>query len=137
MRVERTDENEPQQENSFDFDHEPSMPFQAQLDEIEGTKNFEHAYGKLISKFYHHEGANLLIPQEDMVMHQYNMENRQRVDVEDLQRKIRENALKKEERIRQAKFEQELKEMEECSFAPKINRLKRKSTMAPQIAESD
>ena len=59
-------------------------------DEIEGTKNFNKAYDKLIQKFYHEEGANLLIPQTDMVMHEYNMQNKVVVDVEEQQRRIRE-----------------------------------------------
>jgi len=31
-------------------------------DAVEGTKNFDKAYDKLVKKFYHEEGANLLIP---------------------------------------------------------------------------
>jgi len=38
-------------------------------DEVEGTKDFGKAYHKLIKKFYHEEGANLMIPEEDMVAH--------------------------------------------------------------------
>ena len=46
---------EPEQENSQEFE-------QPRIDPIEGTKNFNKAYDKLIKKFYHEEGANLLIP---------------------------------------------------------------------------
>jgi hypothetical protein len=53
---------EPEQENSQEFER----PQMRKLDEIEATKNFDKAYDKLIRKFYHEEGANLLIPQEDM-----------------------------------------------------------------------
>jgi hypothetical protein len=53
------DFQEPEQENSQDFE----QPAPAKkLDSIEKTKNFERAYGKLIEKFYHEEGAALLIP---------------------------------------------------------------------------
>ena len=54
---------EPEQENSQEFDQPVGS---TKLDEIEGTKNFNKAYDKLIKKFYNEEGANLLIPQEDM-----------------------------------------------------------------------
>jgi|TARA_B110000305_G_C18770303_1_gene329269 uncharacterized membrane protein len=76
----------------------------------------------LVKKFYGEEGANLLIPQEDMVMHEYNMTNKVVVDVEDRQRRIREQARKKEEKIRQAQIQKDQKEMEECSFAPQVRR---------------
>jgi hypothetical protein len=49
---------EPEQENSQEFE----KPTMRKLDEIEATKNFNHAYDKLIRKFYNEEGANLLIP---------------------------------------------------------------------------
>ena len=91
---EEDDDIQPEQENSDE------MEDQASPDGIERTKNFNQAYDKLIQKFYHEEGANLLIPQEDMVMHEYNMQNRVVVDVEDQQRRIRDQARRKEEKIR-------------------------------------
>ena len=36
--------------------------FAASRDAVEGTKDFEKAYDKLVKKFYNEEGANLLIP---------------------------------------------------------------------------
>lgn len=61
-----------------------------------------------------------------MVMHEYNMTNKVVVDVEDRQRRIREQARKKEEKIRQAQIQKEQKEMEECSFAPNVKRKPKK-----------
>ena len=87
------DNDEPLQENSGEFENEPSdadNKFNANVDDVEGTKNFDRAYDKLIKKFYHEEGANLLIPQEDMVMHEYNLQNKVKVNVDEQQRKIRE-----------------------------------------------
>ena len=40
-------------------------------DNVEGIRDFDAAYGKLVKKFYNEEGANLLIPQEDMLIHEY------------------------------------------------------------------
>lgn len=53
------------------------------------------------------------------------MQNKIVVDVDEQQRRIREQTRKKEEKIRQALEEKKQKEMDECSFAPKINRKKR------------
>jgi len=63
-------EEEPQQENSHDneYDQEEEEPHEQV---IEGTKDFNRAYDKLVKKFYNEEGANLLIPQEDMAIHEY------------------------------------------------------------------
>mmetsp|Transcript_12309 Transcript_12309/g.19094 ORF Transcript_12309/g.19094 Transcript_12309/m.19094 type:complete len:225 (+) Transcript_12309:700-1374(+) len=121
------DMDEPEQENSNEFEYEPSQQFEAQTDEVEGIKSFDKAYDKLIKKYYHAEGGNLLIPQDDMAMHQYNMQNKVQFDADEQQRKIREMTRKKEEKIRQAQIDKEIKEMEECSFAPKIKRLKKKT----------
>lgn len=78
--------DDPEKEDSGDFENEPTgqdnSRFKAGEDEVEGTKNFDRAYDKLIKKFYHEEGANLLIPSEDMVMHEYNIQNRVKVDVD-------------------------------------------------------
>lgn len=95
-------------------------------DDVEGIKNFDRAYDKLVKKFYHEEGANLLIPQEDLIMHEYNMQNKVKVDVEDHQRRIREQQRKKDEKIRLAQLEKEQKELEECSFAPNVKAKKAK-----------
>ena len=53
------------------------------------------------------------------------MQNKIVVDVDEQQRRIREQTRKKEEKIRQALEQKKQKEMDECSFAPKINRKKR------------
>lgn len=55
------------------------------------------------------------------------MQNRKKYDIEEQQRRIREIALRKEEKIKQALLEKEKKEMEECSFAPKIKKFKKKA----------
>lgn len=87
---------------------------------MEGTRDFNLAYDKLVKKFYHEEGANLLIPEEDMMLHEYNKLNKVKVNVEERQKRIEEQQRKKEDKIRQAQYEKEMKEMQECSFAPKI-----------------
>ena len=45
--------------------------FDVKVDAVEGTKNFEKAYDKLVKKFYKEEGASLLIPKEDIMVHEY------------------------------------------------------------------
>ena len=45
------DNDDPQKEDSLDFENEPTGQedaFRARQDEVEGTKNFERAYDKLI-----------------------------------------------------------------------------------------
>ena len=96
--------------------------FEASKDAVEGTKNFEQAYDKLVKKFYNEEGANLLIPQEDMMIHEFKEENRATFNIEERQRKYAEQERRKQEKIRLALIEKERKEMEECSFAPKLTK---------------
>ena len=85
--MDEDDDEEPQPEDSLDFENEEAaadyFEGEQQVDDVEGTKNFDKAYDKLIKKFYNEEGANLLIPQEDMIMHEYNKQNRVKVDVEE------------------------------------------------------
>ena len=50
-------------------------------DKVEGTKDFNNAYDKLVKKFYQEEGANLLIPNDDMIVHEYNENFKAKVDV--------------------------------------------------------
>ena len=64
--------------------------FEASKDAVEGTKNFERAYDKLVKKFYNEEGANLLIPQEDMMIHEFKEENKATFNLEERQRKYAE-----------------------------------------------
>jgi len=71
-------------------------------DEVEGTKDFSKAYDKLVKKFYNEEGANLMIPEEDMINADFQQQNIGKVQVDERQRKIAEQKLKKEEKIRQA-----------------------------------
>lgn len=65
------------------------------------------------------------------------MQNKTVVDVDEQQRRIREQTRKKEEKIRQALEQKKQKEMDECSFAPKINRKKRQSTNPHQKSMID
>ena len=74
-------------------------------DSVEGTKDFNNAYDKLVKKFYHEEGANLLIPADDMVVHEYNQNYKARIDIEDRQRKIKEAADRKALAIEEARLE--------------------------------
>ena len=121
------DNDEPSQEDSQDFENEAAgMGQDLQRDEVEGTKNFNQAYDKLIQKFYHEEGANLLIPQEDMAMHEFKRENKVKVDVNERQRRIREAQERKEQKILDALREKEAKEMAECTFEPSIIRKKKR-----------
>lgn len=46
-------------------------PVDLAADEIEGTKDFNKAYDKLVKKFYNEDGANLMIPEEDMLIHEF------------------------------------------------------------------
>lgn len=64
-------EEEPQQENSHDNEYDQEDDEEPHDQAIEGTKDFNRAYDKLVKKFYNEEGANLLIPQEDMAIHEY------------------------------------------------------------------
>ena len=71
-------------------------------DKVEGTKDFNDAYDKLVQKFYNDEGANLLIPADDMVLHEYNQHYKAKIDIHERQRKIDEMREKKEAKIRMA-----------------------------------
>ena len=53
-----------------------------------------------MKKFYHEEGANLLIPADDMIVHEYNQNYKVRIDIQERQRKIREMQDKKAAAIR-------------------------------------
>lgn len=57
----------------------------------------------------------MLIPEEDL----HRVENRG-VDINEVQRKIQEQAQKKEEKMLQMRLVKEEKEMEGCTFAPVI-----------------
>lgn len=129
------DPNHPQNNDHYDsvddeYVNENGERFQASKDAVEGTKNFGKAYDKLVAKFYNEEGANLLIPQEDMMYHEFKEENKPQFNIEERQKKYAEQERKKQEKIRQAQIEKERKEMEECSFAPKL--YKKRSTVAKE-----
>ena len=94
------DEEEPMQENSEEEGYEEGQPVDLKNDEVEGTRDFNAAYDKLVKKFYHEEGANLLIPEEDMMIHEYNQMNKVKVNVEERQKRIEEQQRKKEDKIR-------------------------------------
>ena len=61
------------------------------------------------------------------MIHEFKEENRISFNVEERQKKYAEQERKKQEKIRMALIEKERKEMEECSFAPKLH--KKKSNM--------
>ena len=69
--------------------------YQVAKDSVEGTKNFDKAYDKLVKKFYNEEGANLLIPQEDMMIHEFKEENKVVFNIEERQKKYAEQERKK------------------------------------------
>lgn len=91
--------NENQQDH-YDQSNDYNDRFEAAKDAVEGTKNFDQAYDKLVKKFYHEEGANLLIPQEDMMYHEYREENKIVFNIEERQKKYAELDRKKQEKIR-------------------------------------
>ena len=61
-----------------------------------------------------------MIPEEDLYLHEQRQMQRQKLDIKERQQRINETLRRKEEKILQAKYEQELKEMSECSFTPQI-----------------
>ncbi len=61
----------------------------------EQEADFDKAYNKLIKKFYQEQGPNLLIPEEDL----YKIEQRG-LDINEVQRRIQEDAKRKDEKIR-------------------------------------
>ena len=81
----------------------------------EREADFDKAYQKLVKKFANEQGANMLIPEEDL----HRVENRG-VDINEVQRKIQEQARKKEEKMLQMRLVKQEKEMEGCTFAPII-----------------
>eukprot|EP00347_Sterkiella_histriomuscorum_P000078 403377271 len=91
--------------------------YQAQtgLPDPEREQDFGKAYNKLVKKFYQEQGPNLLIPEEDL----YKVEQRG-LDINQVQRRIEEDARRKEEKIRVMKQMQEDKELEGCTFAPQM-----------------
>ena len=73
------------------------------------------AYNKLVKKFYNEQGPNLLIPEEDL----YRAEQRG-FNIDEVQRRIQEDARKKEDKIMMMKKIKEEKELEGCTFAPQM-----------------
>ena len=67
----------------------------------------------------------MLIPNDDMIVHEYNENYKAKVDVRERQRKIDDQRNRKEAKIREAQEEKARKELEECSFAPRINKKKK------------
>lgn len=126
-------QNQPDQTDEYDRSQEYTDRFEASKDAVEGTKNFNQAYDKLVKKFYNEEGANLLIPQEDMIYHEYKEENKLSFNIDERQKKYAEQERRKQEKIRLALQEKERKEMEECSFAPKLH--KKRSQIKNQDTE--
>ena len=83
------------------------------LADPEREQDFGKAYNKLVKKFYHEQGPNLLIPEEDL-----HKAEQKGLDIREVQRRIVEDAQRKEEKIRIMKQMQEEKELEGCTFAP-------------------
>ena len=73
--------DDPDQEE--DDEEAQNNQFAVSRDAVEGTKSFEKAYDKLVKKFYNEEGANLLIPQEDMMIHEYQEHNAPRFNIQE------------------------------------------------------
>lgn len=80
----------------------------------EREADFDKAYKNLVKKFYHEQGPNLLIPEEDL----YRVEEQKIMSIEERQRRNEEKARLKEEKMRMMRQMQEEKEMEGCTFAP-------------------
>jgi hypothetical protein len=72
----------------------------------------------------------MLIPDEDM-----NKVETQKVNIDELQRKIEEQARKKEEKMLAMKQAKEQKELEGCTFAPQ--RLTKKKKEPEEIRDLD
>lgn len=70
----------------------------AHLADPERETDFGKAYNKLVKKFYQEQGPNLLIPEEDL----YKVEQRG-VNINEVQRRIEEDARRKDEKIRMLK----------------------------------
>ena len=102
------------------FDEHDVISIDSNDDDVEQIKDFNTAYEKLVEKFYHKEAATLLVPTEDVLNMAKNQKNKVKVNMEDRQRRIEEQRKRKEERMKLAQIEKEKKEMEECSFTPKI-----------------
>lgn len=58
------------------------------------------------------------------MIHEFKEENKVTFNIEERQKKYAEQERRKQEKIRLALIEKEKKEMEECSFAPKIRKKK-------------
>ncbi len=54
-----------------------------ELDEVEGEKDFDKAYGKLVHKYYGEQGISDIVPEEDL----YRL-NEQKVNIKQLQSRI-------------------------------------------------
>lgn len=61
-----------------------------------------------------------MIPEEDLLIHEYMEQNKIKIDINKQQRKIEEAQRRKEDKIRIAQAQQQQREMEECSFAPQL-----------------
>lgn len=85
--------NQQQNEYGDQDEYGEQQPYQKvdlDQDDVEGTKDFNKAYTKLVKKFYNEEGANLMIPEEDLVNHEINELNTPQFDVNERQIRIDE-----------------------------------------------
>jgi hypothetical protein len=93
----------------------------------EKETDFNKAYSKLVKKFYYQQeqGANILIPEEDLMRveeEEHYSQSTRGFDPTEVKRRIEEQARKKEERLEQLRREKEAKELEGCTFAPQIKK---------------
>ncbi|TNV84608.1 hypothetical protein FGO68_gene10178 [Halteria grandinella] len=91
----------------------------------ERETDFNKAYSKLVKKFYYQQeqGANILIPEEDLMRveeEEHYSQSTKGFDPNEVQRRIEEQQRKKEEKLEQMRRDKEAKELEGCTFAPQI-----------------
>lgn len=103
--------------------------------------DFGKAYKELVKKFYYQQdqGANILIPEEDLMRveeEEYNA-NRPGFDAEDMKRRIEEQKRAKEDKLEYMRREQEAKEMEGCTFAPQLIRKGQKQSITSYQQQED
>ena len=95
------------------------------------TKDFDKAYKNLVQQMLENgeeTGGNVLVPIED-----YNLaaQEENRLNLDRIQHDIEERRRRQEYREQQAKAEREAKEMEGCTFAPKLYTKKKKKVSRP------
>lgn len=87
--------------------------------------SFDKAYERLVSELAGVNGANLLVPKQDMIIKEtQDIQGKPIINVDKSvelrQQSIMEFQRKKQERIQRAKAENQRKEMQECTFQPRL-----------------